>query len=89
MISTSGPSISKPVLLAGLCAVVSARGLVGRHSGLQRVLADEVPVAHPPRAEVAEVADGAVVAEAPASASCVAAPSETGIGLREGELRRE
>ena len=77
--------------MASFGLVVDAHGLVDGKAGVDGVLADEVPVAHPGGAVVAY---GSVVGEGSCGGSCLATPSERvsacgwrGAGFRRGRLR--
>ena len=64
---------------------MDAHGLVDGQAGVEGVLADEVPVAHPGGAEVA---DGAVVGEGAGGGELLGDAFGEGVGLRDGEERR-
>ena len=73
------------VRLAALGLVVDAHALVLREAGEEGVLAHEVPVAHPGRAEVP---DGAVVGEGSGGGKLLGHAFGEGIRLRDGEQGR-
>jgi hypothetical protein len=70
--------------LAAFGLVVDAHDLVDGESGVDGVLADEVPVAHPGGAVVAY---GAVVGEGSGGGELFGATVGEGVGLRDGEER--
>ena len=76
------PLDEEAVRLAALCLVVDAHGLVDRQPRIDGVVTDEVPVAHP---RSAEVADSAVVGEGSGGGELFGDAFGEGVGLGNGE----